>query len=237
MACYICRSSLIWSVSVRCFHIFIDGFQRTMCKTEYSPRYFDEPEKYKPSRWYGVSNDEAFSAFSLGTFLQSLAWQRFSLKRNIWFLGPRACIGRKFATVESICFLTLLLRDFKVEPLLRAGETKEQWRDRTLDGHVGLTLGVVDVPVRFVRRTIKWTIEWLALYYCIPLLFFFVSVVCNLILKYCSTEISDNSVLVACVQNGLRHTSMLAMTRTLLVPWLSHSCYDQATRKKLWNCH
>ena len=34
--------------------------------TEYNPRYFDEPEKYRPSRWYGISNDEAFSAFSIG---------------------------------------------------------------------------------------------------------------------------------------------------------------------------
>lgn len=70
-------------------------------------------------------------------------------------LGPRACIGRKFASMESVCFLTLLLRDFKVEPLLRVGETKEQWEDRVLDAKIALTLGVVDVPVRFVRRMRK----------------------------------------------------------------------------------
>ncbi|KAF8816637.1 cytochrome P450 [Phlegmacium glaucopus] len=101
---------------------------------QYNPRYFDEPEKYKPSRWYGITNDEAFSAFGL---------------------GPRACIGRKFATVESVCFLTLLLRDYKVEPLLRPGETKEQWQDRVIEAKVGLTLGVVNVPVRFIKRTRK----------------------------------------------------------------------------------
>ena len=67
-------------------------------------------------------------------------------------LGPRACIGRKFATTESVCFLTLLLRDFKVEPLLRVGETREQWGDRVFEAKIALTLGVVDVPVRFVRR-------------------------------------------------------------------------------------
>jgi len=105
-----------------------------MVGLQYNPRYFDEPEKYKPSRWYGISNDDAFSAFNI---------------------GPRACIGRKFATTESVCFLTLLLRDFKVEPLLRVGETKEQWRDRVLEAKIALTLGVVDVPVRFVRRARK----------------------------------------------------------------------------------
>jgi cytochrome P450 len=105
-----------------------------MVGVHYNPRYFDEPEKYKPSRWYDLPNDEAFTAFGF---------------------GPRACIGRKFATVEAVCFLTLLLRDFKVEPLLRTGETKAQWQDRALDGKVGLTLGVVNVPVRFVRRMRK----------------------------------------------------------------------------------
>jgi hypothetical protein len=44
---------------------------------EYNPRYFDEPERYKPSRWYGVSNEsEAFSAFSLGKNL--LRYSKFS---------------------------------------------------------------------------------------------------------------------------------------------------------------
>ena len=83
----------------------------------------------------------------------------FLKKKNLFIffkkLGPRACIGRKFATTEAVCFLTLLLRDFKVEPLLRVGETKEQWRDRALEAKMALTLGVVDVPVRFIRRTKK----------------------------------------------------------------------------------
>lgn len=99
---------------------------------ENNPRYFPEPEKYKASRWYGLSNDsEAVSAFSV---------------------GARACIGKKFATIEAVAFLTLLLRDWKVEPLLRGGETKEVWRDRVLDGKVMFTLGVKEVPVRLTRR-------------------------------------------------------------------------------------
>ncbi|KAF9467919.1 cytochrome P450 [Collybia nuda] len=104
-----------------------------MVGVQYNPRYFDEPQKYKPSRWYGsVNESEAFSAFSI---------------------GPRACIGRKFATTESVAFLTMLLRDWRVQPTLRTGETREQWRERVLDARLVLTLGVADVPVRFTRRS------------------------------------------------------------------------------------
>lgn len=66
--------------------------------------------------------------------------------------GPRTCIGRKFATTEVVCFLTALLRDYKVEPILRAKETRAEWRARVLDARLVLTLGVKDVPVTFVRR-------------------------------------------------------------------------------------
>ncbi|PBK68763.1 cytochrome P450 [Armillaria solidipes] len=109
------------------FQIIVD-----MVGVQYNPRYFEEPEKFKPSRWHGVSNEsEAFTAFSI---------------------GPRACLGRKVATTEAVCFLTLLLRDWAVKPILREGETKQAWRDRVLDGAMVITLGVKDVPVTFVRR-------------------------------------------------------------------------------------
>ncbi|KAG7095474.1 hypothetical protein E1B28_006213 [Marasmius oreades] len=100
-----------------------------------NPRYFEDPMEYKPSRWHGIKNDsDQFSAFSL---------------------GPRGCIGRKFATTEAVCFLTMLLRDYKVGPLLQPGESREQWKKRILDGKIILTLGVLDVPVTFTKRTRK----------------------------------------------------------------------------------
>ncbi|KAH6873723.1 cytochrome P450 [Coprinopsis sp. MPI-PUGE-AT-0042] len=104
-----------------------------MVGVQYNDRYFDEPEKYKPSRWHDIPMDsEIFSAFSLGS---------------------RACIGRKFATAEAVSFLTLFLRDWKVEPLLKAGETVEQWKDRVIDAELFATLGIKAVPLRFVRRS------------------------------------------------------------------------------------
>ncbi|TFK73443.1 cytochrome P450 [Pluteus cervinus] len=103
-----------------------------MIGIQYNPRYFDEPEKFKPQRWYGVSKDSE-SASSFG-------------------VGPRACLGRKFATLESVCWLTSLLRDWKVTPTLRAGETKKAWQDRVIDANMVLTLGVKDAPLTFTRR-------------------------------------------------------------------------------------
>jgi hypothetical protein len=46
------------------FGLATDGFRNI----EYNPRYFPEPEKYKPSRWYGekTSPKVEFSAFSFG---------------------------------------------------------------------------------------------------------------------------------------------------------------------------
>jgi hypothetical protein len=70
-------------------------------------------------------------------------------------LGPRQCIGRKFATTEAVAFLTMLLRDWKVEPLLSGSETKNQWRDRVMQGRMMITFGVRNVPIRFTRRTVK----------------------------------------------------------------------------------
>jgi cytochrome P450 len=67
--------------------------------------------------------------------------------------GPRTCIGRKFAVVEAVCFLTLLIRDWMIEPIMNPGETGEQWRDRVMQADVKLTLSVKALPIRLRRRT------------------------------------------------------------------------------------
>lgn len=43
-----------------------------MALIEYNPRYFPEPEKFKPSRWHEQEKNslpDAFTAFSVGVFL------------------------------------------------------------------------------------------------------------------------------------------------------------------------
>lgn len=97
----------------------------------YNPRHFEDPEVYKPSRWYGTQDSDM-----------------------VFFgLGPRSCIGRKFALTEALCFLTLFLRDWIVSPHLRDGETVKDWQSRVLlQGNMALTFGIGDVPIKLTRR-------------------------------------------------------------------------------------
>ena len=55
--------------------------------------------------------------------------------------------------MEAVCFLTLLIKDWHVEPIMKEGETGEQWRERVMPAAMMLTLGVSPVPVRLRRRS------------------------------------------------------------------------------------
>ncbi|KAJ7680799.1 cytochrome P450 [Mycena polygramma] len=96
----------------------------------YNAKYFPEPEEFRPSRWYNASESE-MSMFSL---------------------GPRACIGRRFALTEGIAFLSNLLLDWQLHVVLDPGETRAQWRARVMKGVSLMTLGVGRVPLRLTRR-------------------------------------------------------------------------------------
>lgn len=65
--------------------------------------------------------------------------------------GPRTCIGHKFAKVESVAFITMVLREWKVVVDLK-GETTEQWRARVLAPEFGQALLIGEVPLKLVRR-------------------------------------------------------------------------------------
>ncbi|CCL98881.1 uncharacterized protein FIBRA_00888 [Fibroporia radiculosa] len=102
-----------------------------MVGVHYDPAIFPDPEQFKPSRWYGIPESD----------LTFFGW------------GPRACLGRKFAMMEAICLLTMLVRDWNLSPLLEAGDTKDKWRERVLQGSlVGLGFGIRSAPIRLTRR-------------------------------------------------------------------------------------
>ena len=87
-----------------------------------NPRYWDEPEKFKPARFLGSYNRDAFLPFSG---------------------GPRGCIGRGFAETEGVAVLALLVSRYRVEvrdePRYR-GETWEERKGRLLRSQHSLTI-------------------------------------------------------------------------------------------------
>jgi len=101
-----------------------------MVGLHYNPRYFSDPEDYRPSRWYDVPESEL----------------------SIFSVGPRACIGRKFALTEACSFLVNLLREWRIEIILQPNETGEQWRKRVMKSETKMTMGVGEIPVRLVRH-------------------------------------------------------------------------------------
>ncbi|EJT98663.1 cytochrome P450 [Dacryopinax primogenitus] len=67
----------------------------------YNPRVYKDPKSFNPARWLDPATEPLLN---------------FSYR-------PRVCIGKKFAVVESVCLLALLLRDYKIEPVLKGGQS------------------------------------------------------------------------------------------------------------------
>ncbi|KAG0693434.1 cytochrome P450 [Suillus ampliporus] len=101
----------------------------------YNPKYWEDPYTFKPERFLGDWNRDAFLPFSG---------------------GYRACTGRKFAETEATAVLTILLSRYTIsikdEPQF-AGETYEQRKARILNAHSRLTLAPTRLPLVFKRRT------------------------------------------------------------------------------------
>ncbi|KAF4621313.1 hypothetical protein D9613_000776 [Agrocybe pediades] len=101
----------------------------------YNPRYWENPEEFKPSRFLKEYNKDAFIPFSA---------------------GARACLGRKFFETEGIAVLTMMVLNYKItvkeEPQF-AGETFEQTKARIFQTKNALTLTPIRVPLTFTRRT------------------------------------------------------------------------------------
>ncbi|KAG8847820.1 hypothetical protein FRB96_001408 [Tulasnella sp. 330] len=103
----------------------------------YNPKYWPDPYRFNPERY--MKKDwpkEAFLGFSI---------------------GPRQCLGRKFAEVESVATITLILRKYKISvdtakfPEV-AGESKMARRYRLLQGDPIITLTPKQIPLVFTRR-------------------------------------------------------------------------------------
>lgn len=77
----------------------------------YNPKYWEDPMEFRPERFLKehTYNKNAWLAFSA---------------------GPRSCIGRRFAEVEMLACLALIIQRYKIEPTMLPNETMEPCRAR-----------------------------------------------------------------------------------------------------------
>ncbi|CAL1699490.1 unnamed protein product [Somion occarium] len=110
------------------------GLSLHVSALHYNPRYWSEPYAFKPARFLEDWPRDAFIPFSGGV---------------------RSCLGRRFAELESLVFLSMLVMQYKFivkpEPQF-ANETFEQRKERILKFTQGITLTPVRVPLVFTRR-------------------------------------------------------------------------------------
>ncbi|KAK7682022.1 hypothetical protein QCA50_014986 [Cerrena zonata] len=100
----------------------------------YNPKYWENPHAFKPSRFLGDWPRDAFMPFSAGS---------------------RSCIGRRFAELESMVVLAMIVKNYKIavkeEPQF-AGETLEQRKERLFQVTFAITQAPVRVPLVFTKR-------------------------------------------------------------------------------------
>ncbi|KAI5998354.1 cytochrome P450 [Pisolithus orientalis] len=103
-----------------------------MVAIHHNPETFLDPEVWRPSRWYGVSEHDL----------------------TMFSTGPRVCPGRKFAQMEAVSFLAHLLRDWKIDIEPRNGETRKQLEERVMGNtkFIGLAFGVRPVGLKLIAR-------------------------------------------------------------------------------------
>ncbi|KAF8597590.1 cytochrome P450 [Ceratobasidium sp. AG-I] len=108
-----------------------------MSGVHYNPSYWDDPEEFVPARFMDTNwNRDAFIPFSL---------------------GPRACIGRRFAETTVVAVLAKLLSKYSItidESRFKSipGESMLDRRQRFLNPTMKLALTPVPLPLVFTPR-------------------------------------------------------------------------------------
>ncbi|THU98705.1 cytochrome P450 [Dendrothele bispora CBS 962.96] len=102
----------------------------------YNSNYWNNPMEFKPDRFMPGSNwpRDAYVPFST---------------------GARSCMGRRFAEVEGVAIITMLILKYHVkikEEDRFKNETFEQRKERILESRNGLTLTPLQIPLVFTQR-------------------------------------------------------------------------------------
>ncbi|KAF2495228.1 cytochrome P450 monooxygenase-like protein [Lophium mytilinum] len=99
------------------------------------PRYWGADSlAWNPKRWTTATNTTSSSSASTTTATINAETLLAPPKATFlpWADGPRVCPGKKFAQVEFVGLMCALFRDHRVEPVLKAGESMSEARERTL---------------------------------------------------------------------------------------------------------
>ncbi|PVF98541.1 cytochrome P450 [Serendipita vermifera] len=99
----------------------------------YNPKYWDNPHEFRPERFLGDYNRDAFIPFAA---------------------GPRACLGRRFSEIEALTVLANLILRYRIEPTaLSPDESLEERNARVLKWHEGsVTLRPTKAALTFIPR-------------------------------------------------------------------------------------
>lgn len=99
----------------------------------YNPKYWDKPHAFRPERFLGEYNRDAFFPFAA---------------------GPRACMGRRFSEIEALTLLANLVLNYKFSGTkLHTSETPEQVAARVLGWRMGpITLHPAKASFTFIKR-------------------------------------------------------------------------------------
>ena len=138
------------------YDIYSLTFYQLVFILAYDAETYPDPYSFKPERWLSDEGNEKKTSITRDMDAGEISGgsSMNSLNGFIGFsIGPRTCIGHKFAKVEAVALLTNLIREWRVEPVKEPGETNAEWRKRYLSSpkfKVTMTFG--DVPLRFFRR-------------------------------------------------------------------------------------
>nr|XP_018265046.1 uncharacterized protein I303_03228 [Kwoniella dejecticola CBS 10117]OBR87204.1 hypothetical protein I303_03228 [Kwoniella dejecticola CBS 10117] len=111
-------------------HVIIDSPALSL-----NPFIWEDPNTFNPERF--IDNGRVSSAID--------EFAGFSL-------GQRQCIGKRFAEVEMVCYVSHLIGEFKIYPIRERGESDEDLRERLLRGREELTLTPGRIGIRLEMR-------------------------------------------------------------------------------------
>ncbi|KAG9026657.1 hypothetical protein FRB95_008627 [Tulasnella sp. JGI-2019a] len=108
-----------------------------MSGVHHNPRYWPDPYTFKPDRFLDAN------------------WPR-EAHTSFW-LGPRACMGKRFAEVEAMTVITLIVRRYKLTVDTKRfpdipGETKLERRERVLKVKLPFMITPCGIPLVLTRR-------------------------------------------------------------------------------------